>query len=694
MASIRDIKIGSTTYDIKSTHYATCSTASGTAAKAATIQNGNFTLETGARVAVKFTAANNVTSATLNVNSTGAKTIRWRNANLASTQYWTANQIVDFIYDGTYWVVNGAIKDNNTTYSAVSSTANGLMSSGDKAKLDGIASGANKYTLPNATSTSLGGVKVGSNITVSSGTISLTKANVTAALGYTPISTAYTLPNATSTTLGGVKVGNNITVSSGTISLTKANVTAALGYTPPQSDTNTTYTAGTGVTLSGTVFKVTSSDLCESLALLAPGTANVDSEAYIITAHSTNSSSTLYFNRPAKYIVNSTLVKDALGVADGGTTFLKKDGTWATPTNTDTKVEQKAAITTSGAFPVILACSTATTASTSYVNKTTNLTFNPGTKMLSTYGLTISNTSAGQIKFSRESGNNYITIPTSANLAICFNPSLTTADSVLMVNSASVYPGSNGSYSLGTNTSKWSALHTYYTYMYNMAYIHHTNYSKGTAPTTTKERMISFNDSDGTSSSTNRTGMIYNGITSANVNTMAMYAYNHTVNTTAKSARVYVQYSSEGVAKAGSNAAFYGAVWNDYAEFRDQSEEVPAGYCVTCDKDGKVYRTTERLQYCEGIVSDTFGFSIGETEQCKTPLAVSGRVLAFYGENREDYNIGDPVCAGPDGKIYRMTRDEVREYPERIVGTVSEIPSYEKWGDGEVPTEGRIWIKV
>lgn len=45
----------------------------------------------------------------------------------------------------------------------------------------------------------------------------------------TPASnTSYTLPTATSSTLGGVKIGNNITVSSGTISLTKANVTNSL----------------------------------------------------------------------------------------------------------------------------------------------------------------------------------------------------------------------------------------------------------------------------------------------------------------------------------------------------------------------------------------------------------------------------------------------------------------------------------
>ena len=37
--------------------------------------------------------------------------------------------------------------------------------------------------------------------------------------------------------MGGVKIGSNISVNNGTISLTKSNVTSALGYTPPTSDT-------------------------------------------------------------------------------------------------------------------------------------------------------------------------------------------------------------------------------------------------------------------------------------------------------------------------------------------------------------------------------------------------------------------------------------------------------------------------
>lgn len=51
--------------------------------------------------------------------------------------------------------------DNNTTYSVATTSADGLMSRADKSKLDGIATGANNYSLPKSTTTALGGVMIG-----------------------------------------------------------------------------------------------------------------------------------------------------------------------------------------------------------------------------------------------------------------------------------------------------------------------------------------------------------------------------------------------------------------------------------------------------------------------------------------------------------------------------------------------------
>lgn len=146
-----------------------------------------------------------------------------------------------------------------------------------------------------------------------------------------------------------------------------------------------------------------------------------------------------------------------------------------------------------------------------------------------------------------------------------------------------------------------------------------------------------------------------------------------------------------GVIRAGQ---VYGAVWNDYAEYRQTKKYVQPGYCVIETGKGDLIKSSERLQPGANIVSDTFGFAIGETEQTKTPLAVSGRVLAYPYEDRDSYQAGDPVCSGPNGTISKMTREEVREYPDRIIGIVSEIPNYEVWGTGNVKVNNRIWIKV
>ena len=140
----------------------------------------------------------------------------------------------------------------------------------------------------------------------------------------------------------------------------------------------------------------------------------------------------------------------------------------------------------------------------------------------------------------------------------------------------------------------------------------------------------------------------------------------------------------------------YGAAWNDYAEYRKQEDFIPAGYCVKSSNEGKVSKTNEKFQACDGIVSDTFGFAIGKTDTCQTPLAVAGRALAYFEGNREDYQAGDTVGASENGKVVKMTREEIKEWPDRIVGIVSEIPNYEEWGpeNNKIKVDNRIWIKI
>ena len=143
-------------------------------------------------------------------------------------------------------VPSGA-KFTDTTYSDATTTAAGLMSASDKAKLDGIATGANNYTytLPTASSSVLGGIKVGTNLSIdSSGILSAKDTTYSAAStsaaglmsaadkskldGIAAGANAYSLPIASSSALGGIKVGTNLSInSSGVLSATDTTYSAA-----------------------------------------------------------------------------------------------------------------------------------------------------------------------------------------------------------------------------------------------------------------------------------------------------------------------------------------------------------------------------------------------------------------------------------------------------------------------------------
>lgn len=108
-------------------------------------------------------------------------------------------------------VTSVALKSTNTTYSAATTSAAGLMSAADKTKLNGIATNANNYSHPTgdgnlhvpATSTTNNGKYLKAGATAGSLTWGdLTKADVTTALGYTPPTTNTTYSDFAGTTHG------------------------------------------------------------------------------------------------------------------------------------------------------------------------------------------------------------------------------------------------------------------------------------------------------------------------------------------------------------------------------------------------------------------------------------------------------------------------------------------------------------
>ena len=164
---------------------------------------------------------------------------------------------------------------------------------------------------------------------------------------------------------------------------------------------------------------------------------------------------------------------------------------------------------------------------------------------------------------------------------------------------------------------------------------------------------------------------------------------------TASNKQVVVNSPTYGMSVNGTLTAtkVYNAVFNDYAEYRTTIDLTP-GHVVVDQDNGSLKCTDARLLPGAQVISDTFGNSMGKTELATTPIAVAGRVLVYTYQSRENYHAGMAVCSAPNGTVDIMTREEIREYPDCIIGIVSEIPQYEEWGTDNVKVDGRIWIKI
>lgn len=159
-----------------SVYFGTSASTASASAKVATCSG--FVLETGATIIIHFTYGNTHNgSTTLNVNGTGAKTIRRVDSDNVR-YYWSAHELVQFVYDGTYWqMVQKSIA--TTSYcgltklsTSVSSTSTALAATPSAVK--------KAYDLANSKQDIL---TAGNNITISDNTISATDTTYSAGDG-------------------------------------------------------------------------------------------------------------------------------------------------------------------------------------------------------------------------------------------------------------------------------------------------------------------------------------------------------------------------------------------------------------------------------------------------------------------------------------------------------------------------------
>lgn len=136
--------------------------------------------------------------------------------------------------------VNVPWTDTNTTYDVATTSANGLMSSSDKSKLNGIQAGADAVSFSRSLSS---GTKIG--------TININGVNtdIYAPTAGKPVEYGV----ATSTTLGLVRIGYPESGKNYPVELNSSN---QMYVNVPWTDNNTTYSAGAGLSLSGTAFSL------------------------------------------------------------------------------------------------------------------------------------------------------------------------------------------------------------------------------------------------------------------------------------------------------------------------------------------------------------------------------------------------------------------------------------------------------
>jgi hypothetical protein len=177
-------------------------------------------------------------------------------------------------YGITDAVASSHVGATGAAHGAATTSANGFMSSTDKTKLDGIAAGANNYVLPTASATVIGGIKIGTNLSIdANGVVSANDPSV-------DWSEIQNKPDPVITLAGDLSGSVTLTdLASGTLTATIAANSVALG-----TDTTGNYvagnTAGTGIAVTGTAGEGWSPTISLATAGTAGTYSKVTTDAY------------------------------------------------------------------------------------------------------------------------------------------------------------------------------------------------------------------------------------------------------------------------------------------------------------------------------------------------------------------------------------------------------------------------------
>lgn len=192
--------------------YGTSDTAAATVDKTTTI--AGFTVDhlaAGTVVYVRFTYANSASNPTLNINSTGAVAIKRYGITAPGSSAgtsWNAGAVVCFIYDGTYWIMEGWL---NTTYSGMTD-----------AEYQAGTSTTNRLITPARLKAAIEYYSING----------ITSADVTTALGFNPVSrTAICYANSRVDTFS----GGSITLTAATLGITTGAKPVGIIMTPEYS---------------------------------------------------------------------------------------------------------------------------------------------------------------------------------------------------------------------------------------------------------------------------------------------------------------------------------------------------------------------------------------------------------------------------------------------------------------------------